>query len=841
MQPLHSEDPSQLADYRLLGRLGAGGMGRVYLARSTGGRAVALKVVRPELADSADFRARFRREVAAARRVSGAHVVPVTDANPDGPTPWLATAYVPGPSLADAVAGHGPLPEPAVRVLAAGLAAALAEVHGSGLVHRDLKPSNVLLALDGPRLIDFGIARAADETALTGTGLTIGSPGYMSPEQADGRDITAASDVFSLGAVLVFAATGQGPFGTGSTPALLYRVVHTAPDLTAVPSSLLPLVTACLRKNPHERPAPAELMAFAEGPSGATAHGGWLPPPITYAIAERSSALLDLDTTPPDDTGLTPPPTPVAEHPSPQPDTAAVSPPLPGEAVPGAVSPREPVQDHRSAPPPQLPTSTAATPETGPAASAPPIPPPPDSVPPTPPAEDVQGTETLWRGPVPPPPPVPPTPAPPSPAPDVRERPGLTRRRLLIGGTAAGLAAAGGVTAWLTTRSGGGKNPAKASGSGGPVPAGAAGGTPTGPKPLFKLAFQGPLTGSNADMGTAARNGAKLAVAQAGRDTGLPFQLELVEGDDAGDSTKADAIVRQFTSDSAIVALVGPLFSATVKTAANALSAGRLPMVTPGATNTALAADNRPWFQRGLPSNTAQGEDLGAYLLAKVKPASVVVCTEGFEYADSVLTGLNKVLSRGGVRIVDEIGVVHGKADYSAEVAKVLASGAPAMVYLGLADQGGPFAKQLKAAGYTGRCFSPNGLADPQFVTLAGGAAEGWQIIDSSVDAAAEPALAGFAADYKAAFGSPPPPYAAEAYDAVGLIVDTMKRLGNARNPVSRENLFTGLRAAKYHGAVRDYAFDPATGEYQGKGTFLYEVRNGAIAYLGSTAKVISG
>ena len=235
MQELQPQDPRQIGPYRLRARLGAGGMGRVYLGLSAGGRAVAVKVVRPELGSDPEFRARFRQEVAVAQRVSGLFTAPVIDADLDGPEPWLATAFVRGPSLAEAVAEHGPLPAESVVGLAAGLAEGLCAIHAAGVVHRDLKPANVLLAEDGPRVIDFGISRAVEAaTGLTRTGLVVGSPGFMSPEQAEGGEVGPPSDIFSLGAVLVFAATGEGPFGVGSTPALVYRVVHGQANLEVI-------------------------------------------------------------------------------------------------------------------------------------------------------------------------------------------------------------------------------------------------------------------------------------------------------------------------------------------------------------------------------------------------------------------------------------------------------------------------------------------------------------------------------------------------------------------------------------------------------------------------------
>jgi eukaryotic-like serine/threonine-protein kinase len=260
VKPLEAGDPQQAGKYLLLGVLGSGGMGRVFLGRSPGGRLVAVKLIRVELAGDPDFRARFAREVATARTVSGIFTVPVVDANLEGPQPWLVTAYVDGPSLAEAVGGHGPLPAGSVLSLAAGLAEGLGVIHGAGVVHRDLKPSNVLLASDGPRIIDFGISRAMDAAGATRTGWVAGSPGFMSPEQAEGSEAGPASDIFSLGAVLAFAATGKEPFGTGAATALLYRVVHSLPDTSGLPAEIRPLIERCLTKDPRQRPTTDQIL-----------------------------------------------------------------------------------------------------------------------------------------------------------------------------------------------------------------------------------------------------------------------------------------------------------------------------------------------------------------------------------------------------------------------------------------------------------------------------------------------------------------------------------------------------------------------------------------------------
>ncbi|MQS13630.1 protein kinase [Streptomyces kaniharaensis] len=305
MQSLGPDDPRRIGAYRLLRRLGAGGMGRVYLGRTAGGRTVAVKVVRDELADDAEFRARFRQEVAAARRVGGDWTAPVLDADTEGEHPWVATGYVAGPALGTAVHDFGPLPEPAVRTLGIGLAEALAHVHGLGLVHRDVKPSNVLLTLDGPRLIDFGIARALDAASgFTQSGYVVGSPGFMSPEQANGQSVGPAGDVFSLGAVLAFAATGLHPFGEGvSAAVLLYRVLHEEPDVRGLTGQLREIVLDCLAKDPAARPTPQQLRTRLDPDGTASArlrHGGWLPSALAAAVGRSAVELLDLEGEAPD-------------------------------------------------------------------------------------------------------------------------------------------------------------------------------------------------------------------------------------------------------------------------------------------------------------------------------------------------------------------------------------------------------------------------------------------------------------------------------------------------------------------------------------------------------------
>ncbi|RKE22301.1 serine/threonine-protein kinase [Streptomyces sp. TLI_171] len=335
METLGEGDPRVLGPFRLLGRLGAGGMGEVFLGRTAGGRTVAVKTVRQEFAGDQEFRQRFRQEVAAARRVGGRWTAPVLDADTEGAQPWVATGYVAGPSLGGAVRQFGPLPPATVRALGIGLADALAAVHALGLVHRDVKPSNVLLALDGPRLIDFGIARALDATsALTRSGYMVGSPGFMSPEQARGRPAGPPGDVFAFGAVLAFAATGRAPFGEQDSAAgLLYRIVHEEPELDGLDGELLELVRACLAKDADRRPTPDAVREHLLQGGTRLGERGWLPAALSEEVARMAVSLLDLESQPEPD--RPPAPTvlaaPAAPYPAPY---SAPTAPLPSFGPP---------------------------------------------------------------------------------------------------------------------------------------------------------------------------------------------------------------------------------------------------------------------------------------------------------------------------------------------------------------------------------------------------------------------------------------------------------------------------------------------------------------------------
>ncbi|MFE6690410.1 protein kinase [Streptomyces sp. NPDC057743] len=324
--PLTHDDPPGFGPYRLLARLGSGGMGTVYLARSPGGRTVAVKTMHAPIARDTAYRTRFRLEVDAARVIGGRHGAKVVDADPAAETPWLATEYVLGPPLTEAVERGGPLPESAVRALGAALCGALGQLHRAGVVHRDLKPSNIMVTAHGPKVIDFGIARALGDARLTHTGAAVGTPAFMSPEQASGQEHTPAGDVFALAGVLVFAATGRGPFGGGAPADLLYRVRYADPDLTGTPDALAPLLARCLAKDPAARPTTAELAGQLSGGDGEFTDGEFvdrLPAHLLALIGARASEVWQA---PPERL--------------PAPEGAATLSPTPGAPAPGRLSRR---------------------------------------------------------------------------------------------------------------------------------------------------------------------------------------------------------------------------------------------------------------------------------------------------------------------------------------------------------------------------------------------------------------------------------------------------------------------------------------------------------------------
>ncbi|WP_405433914.1 bifunctional serine/threonine-protein kinase/ABC transporter substrate-binding protein [Streptomyces anulatus] len=729
MEPLRSTDPARIAGYRVLGRLGAGGMGVVLLGRSPGGALVAIKLIRTEYADDVGFRARFRREVAIARQVRNRWAVPVVDADTEAPAPWLATEFVPGPALSEAVGSGGPLPERGVRALGSMLAEALEAVHAAGLVHRDVKPGNVLLGLDGPRLIDFGIARALDDTVLTATDVIVGSPGFLSPEQAQGRRIGPASDVFSLGCVLVYAATGGRPFGSGPVEAMLFRTVHDTADLSALPPGLVPVVEACLSKDPGDRPAAAEIRrAFAEDLSG----GSWLPGPVTHLIAERSARMLAL------------------------PDIDATS----------------------------LDAGTAG----GPGAES---------------GTGTVGTGTGGR--------------------DTAALPAAPARRRFLAYVAGGaaLAATGGTAAWLIS-SGDGKDPVgKGEGDDGKTA-----------RPELHIGLQADLSGLSAALGKGQDRAARLAVAEHNARGDAPFTLRLTTIDDGGDEERARAAVRRFAEDPLLVAALGATGTDAAREALVAYDEAALPLLS--VVDGDIRHLNRI-FLCARPRNDLQmlpvAQFLGAYEIDRI-----ALVDDGTEYGRQTTRFLDTGLRGNGRTVLAET-VREGARDLDAEAVRIAAKRPGAVVYGGGWRDAGRFAKSLTRAGFLGPKIATQAVHDPRFLAEAGEDAAGWLVVSTAADPASVPSVHPFAAAYRKRFDGAPPLFAAEAYDAVGLIAACAEGLG--REKVSRQDLLPALRTTSYKGVSKSYAFEPANGMYTGTGVFVYRVERGRFRYIGMDGREV--
>ncbi|MFD3793483.1 bifunctional serine/threonine-protein kinase/ABC transporter substrate-binding protein [Streptomyces californicus] len=722
MEPLRSTDPARIAGYRVLGRLGAGGMGVVLLGRSAGGALVAIKLIRAEYADDSAFRARFRREVAIARQVRNRWAVPVVDADTEAPAPWLATEFVPGPALSEAVGGGGPLPERGVRALGSMLAEALEAVHAAGLVHRDVKPGNVLLGLDGPRLIDFGIARALDDTVLTATDVIVGSPGFLSPEQAQGRRIGPASDVFSLGCVLVYAATGGRPFGTGPVEAMLFRTVHDTADLSALPPGLLPVVGACLAKDPGDRPTAGEVRAaLAEDLAG----GSWLPGPVTHLIAERSARMLAL------------------------PDIDATS------------------LDAR-----------ADAPDTVPGAGV---------------GAGVGSTTSV-------------------PAP-------VGRRRFLAyvtGGAA--LAATGGTAAWLAASRDNGEQDGR---DGKPAR-----------RPELRIGLQADLSGPSAAVGRGQDRAARLAVAEHNARRDAPFTLRLTTVDDGGEEERATAAVRRFAADPLVVAAIGATGTDAAREALVAYDEAALGLVS--VVDGDIRHLNRT-FLCARPRNDMQmvpvAEYLGAYEIDRV-----ALVDDGTEYGRQTTRFLDAGLRGNGRTVLAET-VRQGARDLDAEAGRIAAKRPGAVVYGGGWRDAGRFAEALNRAGYAGPKIATQAAHDPRFLAEAGEDAAGWLLVSTAADPASVPSVHAFAAAYRKRYDGAPPLFAAEAYDAVGLIAACAEKLG--RETLTRQDLLPALRTTSYKGVSKSYAFEPANGMYTGSGVFIYRVERGRFRYIGMDGRQV--
>ena len=752
MEPLRSSDPARIADHRLLGRLGAGGMGVVYLARTPGGALVALKVLLAEYAEEPGFKERFRREVEVARRVDSPWVVPLVDADPDAEAPWLATAFVPGPSLGEAVAAYGPLPERGLRLLGARLAEALGEVHRAGLVHRDLKPGNVLTAHDGPRLIDFGIARAPEDRTLTATGMVVGTPGFLSPEQAEGRGgdgIGPASDVFSLGCVLAFAATGRAPFGSGAVDALLYRAVHDPADLDGVPTWLLEVLGRCREQDPARRPDAGELMreltldgaAQGEGTSEAVSRdeesseaaprdegaSAWLPEPVARLIAERSAAALAL---------------PDIEH------TLAPS------ATPAAGDPAEP--DTRDM------------------------------------SEPAEPRDSLPAG---------------------------RRRFLLLAGGAVALTAGGGGAWWAVARDGGpgGESPAAASSR----------------RPVHTVALHGDLSGPQQKTGRAQERGLRLAVAEFNARGDAPFTVKVKAVDDGGDPAASARLAAELTDDPAVLAVVGPTTDNTGQAALATYDAGLLPVVGVSPGTTALSLQGFRSFLLARLPDAVLPIYVSTYLrgAGRSRKVGIVVDRPAGTYGTDLGSSLSNALGSIPYPSVPEV-VSAMRRDFGNAVDAVLSAGADSVFFAGLPDRGALIAATLRERSFQGARVSGPALLDERFLTQTQERAEGWVMVAPVIDATRKPEARKFAAAYRERFKEAPPRYAAEAYDVTGMLLKALAGLPSKGR--TRQNLLTAVRAGKYKGITKTFAFDKyGMMVMDGTGGFLWRVDHGAFVYDG--------
>lgn len=740
MRPLTSEDPRTVGPYRTLVRLGAGGMGVVYLARSAGGTLAAVKVIRAEHADDPGFRARFRREAEAAARITGPWVVPVLGADTEDREPWLATAFVPGPSLAEVVGAGGALPTTTVRALGSRLAEALVAVHEAGLIHRDVKPGNVLLALDGPRLIDFGIARHEGATALTTTGAVIGTPGYLAPEQASAGPLGPPCDVFSLGCVLVYAATGRRPFGEGGGAGALFRTIHEEPDLTGVEPGLAPLITACLAKDPAARPTASRVRdaLAAEAPGGPggpgrvrdpreypgrrgapdphelprTAPAPWqMPAGLPALIAERSAAALAL----PD-----PEPLPV----------------------------------------------TLATPAEDGAASGP------------------------------------------------------TRRRLLTAGAAGAVLLAGGSTAtWIALRGSGEGARGPSAGSGEP--------------PTYTIGLHADLGGPGRATGLAHRRGVQLAVADHNAREDKAFRLALRAEDDTGDPAAALRVAGRLAADPEVIAVVGPTGRLLREDLVERYGTERLATVVVAAGSTTAESGTGLHLCVTRPFDRVLSTGLISYL-THTRPATRILLVE--DAADPVLATETGVAFRdaaiAGATLLEHP-LVRGNAGFGAVARKAVTSRADAVVLGGgNASRAARLATALAGEGFTGTRIAAGSALGPAFLAGAGAAADGWVFAEAYADPTALPSAVAFTAAHRERFGAPPDTWAAEAYDAVGLIAraaGTTSASGEVRSGIARR-----LVRTEHRGIVRTLAFDASTRQVRiPDGIFLYRIEKDRPRFLG--------
>ncbi|MFJ3326509.1 ABC transporter substrate-binding protein [Streptomyces griseus] len=792
MRPLTSEDPRTVGPYRTLVRLGAGGMGVVYLARSAGGTLVAVKVIRAEHAADPGFRARFRREAEAAARITGPWVVPVLGADTEAHEPWLATAFVPGPSLAEVVGAGGALPEATVRALGSRLAAALVAVHEAGLIHRDVKPGNVLLALDGPRLIDFGIARHEGATALTTSGAVIGTPGYLAPEQASAAPPGPPADVFSLGCVLGYAATGRPPFGEGGGAGALFRTIHEEPDLAGVPPGLASLIAACLAKDPAARPTASRVREALEpcGEAGPDPAGRAMADPARPGPPDPRESLRaasDPDPAPGESPDAA---RPEAPDPGEFPDAARPETPDPGEPARTTPAPAPAPAPAPWQAPAGLPALIA---ERSAAALALPDPEPlPSTLPPA--TDETVGDEATGR------------------------KSGPGRRRVLTAGAAGAVLLVGGTAAV--------RNALRGRGDAG---SSAAAGEPD----TYRIGLHADLGGPGRATGLAHQRGAQLAVADHNARKDKAFRLALRTEDDTGDPAAALRVAERLAADTSVIAVLGPTGQLLREELVQRYGAARLATVVVAAgastveTGTGLhLCVTRPlddMLTTGLIGHLARTTPAGRILLVEDAADPGLAGEVGSAFRESTPTGATLL----------EHPLVRGDAGFGAVARKAVTGKADAVVLgSGDASRAARLATALADEGFTGARVALGPALGPAFLDGAGVAAEGWVFAEAYADPAALPAAEAFTTAHRKRFGAPPATWAAEAYDAVGLIAraaGTTSASGEVRSGIGGRIVRT-----EHRGIVRTLAFQASTRQVRYEsGIFLYRIEQGRPRFLG--------